>query len=92
VTQLRVEVLDELGGVASTSLIPDPNGLVNVEVHEAGASATGFDPPAVVIEVDGTSDPNAVKNIGGAPGLLVLEAADPVPSGIPVGTVILRRS
>jgi hypothetical protein len=32
-----------------------------------------------------------VVNVGNAPGLLVLEASDPVPPGTPVGTVILRK-
>lgn len=43
--------------------------------------------PGIVLLPDGT----AVKNVGNAPGLLVLEAADPVPAGTPVGTVILRK-
>jgi hypothetical protein len=62
VSQLRVEVIDELGGIASTSLLPDPNGLVNVEVFEAGASASGFNPPTVVVEVasDGPQGPPGV--------------------------------
>jgi hypothetical protein len=35
---------------------------------------------------------DTVKNEGNAPGLMVLEAADPVPPGTPAGTVILRKS
>lgn len=34
---------------------------------------------------------DTVKNEGGAAGLMVLEAAEPVPPGTPVGTVILRK-
>ena len=66
---------------------------VEVDLDNVNVVGSIVEISAVEVIIPGPSlvpDGTAVKNIGNAPGLLVLAAAAPVPGGTPAGTVILR--
>lgn len=82
------------GETATATTVP-ASGL-ELEVHLDNVAVTGTIPVIENVEVTilGTVQvPGGpvVYNEGNAPGLMVLEALDPVPGGTPVGTIILRK-
>jgi hypothetical protein len=90
--ELEVEVLANEEAVATVVV----GSALDVEVDISNANAnTTLVTEVEVAEVqlpNSISFEDTVKNEGNAPGLMVLEAADPVPPGTPAGTVILRKS
>lgn len=90
---LEIEVIGNETAVATTVA----SSSLELEINIDSAVVVGSIPEPEVVEVSLTNppilpDPNAVKNAGNAPALMVLNAADPVPPGTPAGTVILRKA
>lgn len=87
---LEIEVLKP-GDIGSTVL----SGTTSIEVTLSSVLSTNN--IVSEIEVHEVSLPDElnldgmVVNAGNAPALMVLNVGDPVPVGIPVGTVILRK-
>lgn len=90
---LEIEVIGNEIATAN----PVVSSTLELEVNLQSVSLTGTVtgvPEVVEITFPGPvmlPDGTAVKNEGNAPGIIVLEAADPVPGGLPVGTIILRK-
>lgn len=92
----EVYEVEVVTGEAAT-VIAVPASSLEVEVHIESVATVGSIPVIETVEVimPGPAripDGNYVLNQGNAPGLMVLEALDPVPPGTPAGTVILRKS
>lgn len=72
----------------------DLDGSMGVEVDLGSPTTTGSITDVEFVEVtipDKIQFEDTVKNEGNVAGLMLLEAAEPVPPGTPVGTVILRK-
>lgn len=90
---LEIEVIGN--ETAEAVLVVDSN--LDLEVHLDSVAAVGSVPAPETVEVTFPGplmihDATAVKNEGNVPGIILLEAADPIPGGTPVGTVVLRKS
>jgi hypothetical protein len=88
----EVEVVT--GEVATAVSVP-ASGL-ELEVQLDNVAKTGAVEDVTVVEVTllgpvQVPDGSVVYNEGNAPGLMVLDIAEPVPPGTPAGTVILRK-
>lgn len=85
--------MDILAEGATTATVVEENVSIEVElgdVFSTGSLVTEIETAEVQLP-ESIGFENTVRNAGGAPALMVLEAADPVPPGTPAGTVILRK-
>jgi hypothetical protein len=80
----------------TATAISVPASGLELEVHLDNVSLTGTIPVIENVEVTilGTVQvPGGpvVYNEGNAPGIIVLEQADPIPGGLPTGTIVMRK-
>ena len=90
----NVETVEFVGGSTAT-ITASATSTLDLEVNIESVVSIGAIPPPEAIEVTllGTlkvPDGGVVYNRGGVTGLIVLAAADPIPAGLPAGTVVLR--
>ena len=82
-------VLD--GDVVAGTLASGVNDL-EIELGTTTSTGTVTEIESVEVSLPGpVSLDGMVRNVGGAEGLLVLDAGAPVPPGTPAGTIILRK-
>ena len=89
-----VEVVEFYGGESATATDLGTSSLQLEVALESVTLVGGIDAPvSVEITMPGPvkiTDNNAVENRGGVTGLILLGTSDPIPAGLPAGTVVLR--